>query len=716
MLSILALIAVAFSYTSRLDGVSSDNFARATADRSASASGLPLAITSLDESTSMASTLQPWSEAATVTSDNSDDNDADAAAATSARSVVQKQENIKRQAEAMFGAAPGTLTISDLSGRVNINAITSERGFQRFLEAVFASADPQSRSAAAQTRSNAIFKFRGGDKKTSDTLQPDLRRPAPLNTSRFKSLNDLKTHLGRKSGMFQERELEALKNYITVFSEAPEVYNMPDGSSIPRLNLQETSASQLLAVLQQAFPEKESRLLMQFTANVCDYADADDLPTIMPDPSHPELWNSIIGNEQVPLITEVYPDATTSGGGDQGQFVEIYNPWDKSITMSSWQLGVSGGPGIVINEILPSKGYLIVTDNYDQPADESAPETGSFLSIFGTRKDASLRKLLANESFELPDRNAYVTLKDSMGNLIDVFSYTGTAAGNGKISYQRNDPRVRTFQTAQATPFEKPAQGVYTASPEQEMAMVEGWKTGNQALQSPIDLMKVSTSYAGLDGDAGQVMLQPRVWQTPVVVSDQNSETGNLDIGIVDLFYVPQPFAKAVADSQSPVSNLDAEQGTNLKSGEFSDTPTSDGVHYSFGKLNLNTCSRQALFSIDAVVNGQDIITEKLADDFEEFRQKQVNAGAVPFRNPSDFVRQFFPKAGSDDLDGLGQLLNQVSVGSSSFEVTSETYNVENTSKTHKSEKPRRTVATRMKWLIALDIKPYSLVNFTSQP
>jgi len=49
--------------------------------------------------------------------------------------------------------------------------------------------------------------------------------------------------------------------------------------------------------------------------------------------------------EETPLITEVYPDAATSVGGDEGQFVEIYNPWNHPITMTNW-------PGLAARAII----------------------------------------------------------------------------------------------------------------------------------------------------------------------------------------------------------------------------------------------------------------------------------------------------------------------------------------------------------------------------
>lgn len=673
---------------------------------------------------------------------------------------------------------PAAISIVDLSSRVNVNTITSDHALQRFLNAVFADADANARSAAARNRANGFFRFRsagagGSDirpgagnirasagsvrasagsakssvgnmradvgsarseaKGSTESLQPDLRVEPVPGTRRFDNLHELRQRSKVEPQLFTDAELEVLKNFITVFSQSPEVFNLPDGSSLPKMELAETTSGELLLALHRAFPEKDPRLLMQFAANLADYIDADDTPTTITDPSHAQVWNMIIGNEQVPLITEVYPDAAGEQGGDQGQFIELHNPWEKPITLTNWRIAL-GAPGagataaatggVLLNTVIPAKGYLIITDNYDQPSQDSPAGAGSFLSIFGARKDDVARKVINDQGFDLPDKNSYVMLLDGTGSLIDVFSYTGTAAGNSKTSYQRNDPRVRAFGTGEATPFAHAGQGLYTGKPEDEKAMVESWKSGNGPLASPIDLLKISTSYAGLKSSGEKAILEPHAWQKPLITLKEQEDASNLDITLLDMFYVPQIFAKPEEKNELAMAaggSHETEEGERIEYGrtnvpvETAEDATSTGLPYSYGKLNLNTCSKPALFAIDARHNEKDLITDELAEKIISYRDKQLAANQTPFLNTSDLVRIFFPDATEDEYPSIGQLLNQVTVSSSSFEIAAENHVPEKKGQ-DKQTGTRRPAASKMKWVVALDHKPYSLINFTSQP
>src|SRR5690606_3549172 len=127
--------------------------------------------------------------------------------------------------------------------------------------------------------------------------------------------------------------------------------------------------------LRLAFPDKNEALLLQYAANLADFSDDDDEPTILDrdgnvitgiDLNNPAaLRNYTIGVEQVPLISEVYPDSLTSlGFADAGQFVEIANPWNRSVSLQGWTIRTSGGGSVTLAATLPANGYLVITDNY----------------------------------------------------------------------------------------------------------------------------------------------------------------------------------------------------------------------------------------------------------------------------------------------------------------------------------------------------------------
>ena len=133
---------------------------------------------------------------------------------------------------------------------------------------------------------------------------------------------------------------------------------------------------------------------------------------------------------------------------------------------------------------------------------------------------------------------------------------------------------------------------------------------------------------------------------------------------------------------------------------------------HKFGRLNLNTCPKVAMFSIDASVNGVSLINEELLSRFDQYRATRIAQGEVPFRNTSDFLVRFFPKPTAGEVPALAKLLDQITVSSTSFEITSEN----RLSESSKDDTKRRQASARMKWVISLDQEPYSLVSFESQP
>ena len=163
----------------------------------------------------------------------------------------------------------------------------------------------------------------------------------------------------------------------------------------------------------------------------------------MPIPPPPWRWIRRFPNrgtassfEQVPFITEVYPDSVTIET-DEGQFVRALQPVGQGAALTSWRLVVGGGmstaaatvPGssVLINAVIQPGGYIIITDNYDKPAKDATPETGCFLSVFGRQRDGGVQQLIESPVIALQDQNSYVTLLDGQGMPVDVFSYTDTA-------------------------------------------------------------------------------------------------------------------------------------------------------------------------------------------------------------------------------------------------------------------------------------------------
>lgn len=701
MLSILVLIAVALSYTARIESIASSNFAQSVQARAAAASGLGSALPSMRSAVYLTSPLQTWNRRSSA----------------SAKSTTTKKGVTHTES-----AGQASYSVTDLCGRVNMNTVANEKSLSRFLEAVFTSESAGGRGIAASERSRSVMRYRNPDtKQTTQTTEPDLRKQPTRYTNRFESINDLRRPANLKTDLFTEEELGVLENYVSVFSESPEVYNRSDGRVLPKQPLSSLNAEQLGALLKQAFPDQDERMLLQYAVNVTDYCDTDNVPTSLSDAAHPEAWHRLIGLEQTPLITEVYPKAVKSGSklGDQGQYVELYNPWGSPLQLTNWRLvvgggadGTSGSTSVQITAVIPSKGYLIITDNYDHPADDSSAGTGCFLAIFGVRKDNNLRKLIEQSGFDLPDENSYVTLTDSEGHVIDVFGYTSAASeSNGVTSYQRVDPRVRAFEVCKAAPFEKPPAEIYKTSIGVERDMEDYWKTGNNQLEDPTDLLKIPTSYAGVrqSGQLSVYSLHP--WQQPFTgyletkarENQLDTEaTTNLDAHVLDLFTDAESHQTTGTSASSSGSGGASDRSTSASSTE---------ILYAYGKLNLNTCSKLALYSLNTELDGSSLITKEVVDKFESYRQSRLAEKKVPFENVSAFLVNLLKNPDSGQLKRFGKMLKQTTVSSCSFEVNSENRQPETNARS-----TRRTAVSRAKWTVTLDQQPYSLISYSMQP
>lgn len=758
LLSLLIFVAAAFTYTSRLEAIAASNFSQSTEAQMAAATGLSSALPYVKNATCATSRLQAWARVQTSQDITPAGQSASSrhASGSSTHSSAHSA-SIQQHTQAAAGSQPADFSITDLSGRVNVNAIYSQHGLEKFLKAVFENSDKHAAGATPRTRAKAMFDFRKTDPDTSSTLQPDLRRRAGAKTRRFENLGDLRQHRTTERNLFTEQELKVLANYTTVFSQSPEMFNRPDGGHVIKPNLETASVEQILTTLRKAFPGRDERLLMQYAANIVDYRDEDAVPTIVTDPSHPEVWNTILGAEYTPLISEVYPDALTDDDSDDGQFIEIFNPWDKSLAMANWKLSV-GSSVVSLNVTLPPHGYVIVTDNYDQPSDKSKPGTGSFVSIFGMRKDNSMRQVIERSELDIPDTNSFVKLTDANGNLIDVFGYTNQAQANSKMSYQRDDPRVRSFSVMNATPFQQPApsQKARTAQTHGSATMYPPTNSGSL---SPAELMKVSTSYSSLGTVGTKTMMQPYPYQLPLFAhSDQTSSSDdtwrtNLDAYVLDLFTTARSeestdpvevvsSSSHQTDRLAPRGQTAQQQSTPAPStvlGMYlqsmssnaqdsglqkiawpttssltanSTTQTQLQLIYSYGKININTCPKEAFYALDAVTHGRDRLTAEVIQQIDTYRTRQLAAGKTPFENPSDFLLNLVPDATVEHLPLFDKLISQITVNSSSFEIVSNN-RVPNV---RKSDENRRAAQARMRWTISLDKEPLSLISFSSQP
>src|SRR5690606_38579169 len=122
--------------------------------------------------------------------------------------------------------------------------------------------------------------------------------------------------------------------------------------------------------------------------------------------------------------------------GDDGQFVEIVNPWNRSFSLVGWTLRTGQGGSVSLSSTLPAGGRLLITDNFDTPNPSSPPGHGSVVSLFGVTADGTSRQVVTHSALELPDRNSHVALYNPEGRLVDIFAYESGSV-DGKVSFQR---------------------------------------------------------------------------------------------------------------------------------------------------------------------------------------------------------------------------------------------------------------------------------------
>ncbi|MCX7626354.1 MAG: lamin tail domain-containing protein [Candidatus Sumerlaeaceae bacterium] len=679
LLALLVLIAAAFSISVRMELVASQNYSQSVAAVSATRAALGESLGYLETATSLTHLLQPWAQARIVTKNGQ-------RVVSGTKTKLRADEPIPR---------PYDLTIKDTCARLNVNAVRDAQIFARFLRAIM---PKEMADGVAETRAVALLQWRGAFDESATTACLDLRFPRLGGFRRVEHLEQLLAS-SENPNLFRPDELAKLAPYVTVFSVASESQNTGSTPFQEKLPLDSSlTAEKAYVALRTAFPDKEDRLLRQYATNLADLLDGDDVPTRMKDPSHIEPWNDLLGLEQVPFITEIYPDSVTRGS-DEGQFVEIYNPWDEPVSLEGWRIIVGGtgrdAPGqamIPLSGKIAPGGFVVVTDCYDVPPPNTEPGTGAFLAIFGRRADNIRHRIIANAALELPDKNSFVSLVDGRGNLIDIFSYTTTPHENSRESYQRPDPSVRAFLVADATPFELYAPDKTKEARECLARTSKLWREIRHGNRVGLGhLLLVPTSYVGLKKSGTATRMEPHFAQAPLgnTVSNvglnkapENYPT-NLDLRLLDVF---------------------ASSGCVRGNGAF---PESSVLH-SYGKVNVNTCLPEVLWGLDGSAGTTELISESFIQQFASFRVSRYQVGQPPFPALSDFARLVLQNQPMDPTvaSALSKLLDQVCVGSLSFEVAASSLPSKSGGKS--SQGP----STKANWILGLDFRPCSIIHF----
>jgi hypothetical protein len=673
ILSVLLLLVVAFTRSSRLEQVASSNYQRTTQSRIAAATGLPAAAPLVPQNRNLVWQGQSWSRLSDRGAGAVDPQMTGSLQSQDMmeRSITGQTAMGAQQTRSREGQSGGGMVVRDLSGSVNVNFVRSDFAFWRFLQAAAGEIEDQGQSGnRLRPASGSLIQFR-------EFL---ATRPVAQTTAPIESLTQLQA-LGFEG--WDQARLEALSQQMTVFSLSPELFNRIDGTTLPRRLFRPEDVTGNFDFLQQAYPDRPVELLAQVAVNLADFYDQDGRPTVLENPDQSGFSRMIIGESGGLRITEVYPDSVTPQAlGDKGQFVELWNSTTGTLDLGGWSLGVLRGTDqttptvrIPLGGTLPSGGFVVVTDNYDQPDDLALPGTGSFVSVFGVRAEPPQKLAIQNQNLDLADTGGTVVLFDDQGAVRDVFSYGDGVSANGRLSFQRPHPRRLLSRLGEATPFRPDQSDVRTP---------EVWLTDRSitpgVLGHPVDLLRIPTQWIHWQGHgSGESRgAEGVVFHRPATRDD-------LGFSVVDLFYVPSP----------------------LRTHLVFDPATSTTAAFAAGRLNINTANRAAFFSLDDEVDGVRLLSDKMIDEIVRWRVEQTKSGHLPFRNPTDLIPLLDLKS-ADQLPSLAVLLDQVSVGSVSFEITAHYLS-------SPSGAGRRPSASRQRWVVAYDQEPRRIVEYDPQ-
>ncbi len=487
----------------------------------------------------------------------------------------------------------------------------------------------------------------------------DVRRPARGDDRPFKNLAELTAVRG-----FTPEVIRALSPYLTVFSASQPAYVVRKSTGsieaetlgYRQVDPNTARPKEIFEALKRRYPNAPEDLLGQFTANIVDRRDVDSLP------SKVEVGTggkSYIGFELTPCINEVYPYTGTydpNGDGDDGQFIEIYNPHTRSVDVNGWRIEGAAG-SIRLEGSIPEGGYLVVTDDYNESTDanpERISGQGSLYDLFGVVPTGAASRILVSPSFNLSDDEGSVSLLNEDGIVVDTFRYSdGKLIGAARDSFQRRDPLVRrdVFTRADAeaaTPLRaNEGQSELDDDERDTMRIVEAFQ--NQPFLSPLEILMVPTNYeptstgqADANPTTGATQETTTETQTPKRESqgglrlpylpisnqrlsrDQEFEqaainTDNLDVSVVDLFMPgiagarPTQIFKALlppaTGAMGPEGANLAENRLELKQRELRDQPPA-----LFGRVNVNTAPAAVLAALPGFGNSMAYAVTTLRD------------------------------------------------------------------------------------------------------
>jgi competence ComEA-like helix-hairpin-helix protein len=209
-----------------------------------------------------------------------------------------------------------------------------------------------------------------------------------------------------------------------------------------RVNVNTASAKEIYDRLKNAIGKEWAARL---AVNIVDFVDSDDIPTLLTVDGV-----TYIGTENTPYLNEVMPWSKTPDiTGNDGQYVELFNPYHDDIHVDGWRVEGAFG-SIDLYGTVPSKGYFIITDKYSDDSTEGESDGYSYQINYG---NVASDNLVENPSLDLSKSGDTLKLYNANGNLVDVLTYGSSAKD---VSWEKDDPRVNDLnQKEHGTPYYK---------------------------------------------------------------------------------------------------------------------------------------------------------------------------------------------------------------------------------------------------------------------
>lgn len=733
VLSILALLAITVSFTARLETSSADYYGVAVQNRMAALTGVAPVSTALMR-------RDPAQPEIVIEK-------GDAPASETGDVVPMPQRTRSGALEAYAASAMAHVQVRDANARVNINAAD-----EALLAGFFAELARQTgRTVNAPALARAIVDIRLGpdgapgvrgvdddgegrgaldaastnanpappreidalsaDEATRRAEQraalwtgvddpaeyvADVRVPAWGDDVRFGSVGELLDHAAIRDAGLDQALLEQAEPYLTVFSVARDGWWVAgEATTRPLLDINRASAQDIFDALIDLYGADgpPATQLAQFAANLVDARDVDSIPTTLAAPGA----EAVVGIERTPFITEVYADSLSPDEeGDDGQFVELYNPWNEALSVDGWTLVVDGQSVRLQGRIAPG-GFLIVTDDADERTDNETPGTGSLYDVFGVTSDNTRRRVQEVLALEIAgDAQAWaVTLRDAAGNVVDRMASTVEQANAGGDAYstQRENPLVRETLRRRATPF-----GLVSPSPAPEGATLARLANypADGPFVAPSDALTVFAGYA----DATSARADR--WAFPTL----DAEGAQIDARVIDLFVVQgleAPDEWAWIEPQATTRATTLARGETARQTAGQTAPASLGrapLGIRHGRVNPNTADVLVLQSLPGL--GRAGAARLLSARSGAGGNATDSAlGAVALRTPSDLLANDALWAGvaTSDADRLARfrLLEPcLAFNPQSFVMASQP-------RLDTAEDPTTAVANRLQALVATD-------------